>query len=197
MDLRYLKLQKKFDCFLPYDQIERTYNALVQYLNKDLPKETTKTLKEDQVYGLIRKRTHMKVLRSIWIKKRNIDLFIPGLYGASKVIGVTSFKGLAIEVDGDVHNLQSKMNKDNSKYWQLHDLGIALYTIENHDLYQPSFRAFLDHLPTLPQLDTRGRKRVMRNIYLATLAVHQKEFPLDQYLLTSQIELIQEAGGLR
>lgn len=197
MDLRYLKLQKKFDCFLPYEQIERTYNALVQYLNKDLPKETTKTLKEDQVYGLIRKRTHMKVLRSIWIKKRNIDLFIPGLYGASKVIGQTSFKGLAIEVDGDVHNLQSKMNKDNSKYGQLHDLGIALYTIENHDLYQPSFRTFLAHLPTLPQLDTRGRKRVMRNIYLATLAAHQKEFPLDQYLLTRQIELIQEAGGLR
>lgn len=197
MDLRYLKLQKKFDCFLPYDQIERTYNALVQHLNKDLPKETTKTLKEDLVYGLIRKATNMKVLRSIWIMKRNIDLFIPGLYGSSKIIGSSSFKGLAIEVDGDVHNLQSKMNKDNSKYGQLHTLGIALYTVENHDVYQPSFRAFVDQLPGLPQLDTRGRKRVMRNIYLATLAAHKRDFPLDQYLMSYQIELIEQAGGLR
>jgi hypothetical protein len=49
------------------------------------------------------------------------------------------------------------MNKDNSKYDQLHTLGIALYTVENQDLYQPSFRAFVDHLPGL---DSRGRKRV-------------------------------------
>lgn len=196
MDLRNLKLQKKFDSFLPYEDIERTYIALVQRLNKGLPKETTKTLKEDLVHGLILKATKMKVLRSIWIKKRNIDLFIPGIYGSSKIIGTSSFKGLAIEVDGEVHNLQAKMNRDNSKYVQLHQLGIALYTIENQDLHQPSFKAFLNHLPGLPQLDTRGRKRVMRNIYLSTLAAHQKDFPLDQYLLSHQIELIEEVRGL-
>lgn len=169
----------------------------MQQLNKRDSAETTRTLKEDQVSYLIKQECRIKVLRSFWIMKRNVDFFVPSLCGQSSLISKQSFKGLVIEVDGDIHNHQFKMNRDNSKYLQLHKLNIAVHTVENEDLKRESFRAFLRHMKSLPQLDSRGRKRVLRNVYLATLAAHQNDFNLSSYLNSDQISVINEIGELR
>lgn len=197
MDLRNLKLQQKLESLLPFDQLERTYFALVQYLNSKYKYENSQTLKEDKVFYRFKKHTKLKVLRSVWIKKRNIDLFIPSLSSKLSQFGSKSFKGLAIEVDGDIHNHEFKMKRDNSKYFQLHDLEIAVYSIENSDLHKESFKSFIAQISKLPQLDSRGRKRVLRRVYISTLYAHKEEFKLKDYFTENQISMIEKIGELR
>lgn len=196
MDLRNLKLKESLEKNLPFNLIEKVYKKLCKQLNTKHQGEPARTLKEFQVYKILKKKTKVKILRSIWIKKRNIDLFIPCLRGERVLQQLNSFKGLVIEVDGDIHNEYGKMKRDNSKYEQLDKLKIALYTIENKDLNEKTFQDLANSFNRLKRLDSRGRKRVLRNVYLATLYAHRSDFDLNKYFNGEQVSLITKIGKL-
>lgn len=196
MDLRYLKLEEPLKKSLPTQLIKESYLTLCRELEKQHPQENTRTLKELELEKAIKKRTAIKIHHSIWIGKRNIDLFIPSICSRSEPHSKRNFRGLAIEVDGDFHNHSSKMNRYNNKYNLLHRLNISLYTIENCDLKHPNVQGFLDSLKTLPRLDCRGRERVMRNIYLITLAKHIDSPCVNMRLSEDQMNLIRNINDL-
>lgn len=201
MDLRNLKRVKKLEEILPFDEIERCYNVMTKILNHDTRagQEATKTKKEVSVLKRIKEKTKLRSYDSFWIGSRNIDIFIPCLRGERCSFGGQSsgpFNGLAIEVDGDVHNSQLKMNRDNSKYDLLKRLRIAVYVIENGDLQEETFKSFLRQISTLPRLDSRAKKRVMRNVYLATLVKQRNKVSLEHLLRPDQIETLKQIHSL-
>lgn len=197
MDLRNLKLKTKFESVLSFRELERCYTSLVERLNIDSTVEQSKTKSEDLVFDQLKKGTGIKFYRSLWIGKRNIDIFCPCLSGVAKDRSETVFRGLAIEVDGEIHNHQFKMNRDNSKYELLHKLEIALFTIDNNDLKEQSFRSFLNEVKNFKRLDSRGRKRVWRNIYLFTIASHLEHFVVKNHLSIDQISTLKEIRGMK
>lgn len=195
MDLRYLKFTEKMEKSFPYNVVETAYLGLVKHLNEKYQSERCKTRHEDMINEMLQAHTKLKYFRSFWIRKRNVDFFIPSISGSDKELSIKGYKGLAIEVDGGIHNSQAKMNKDNSKYQQLHRLQIALYTVENDDFKEIPFKQFIMRLRTQQRLDSRARKRVLRNVYLATLASH-KDFDFSKYLNSEQIQLLDQIEEL-
>lgn len=197
MDFRGLKLTKRFEEELEFGVVKAAYDALSLKLNLRYKLLPTRTSAEHCLARLIRKETNLQVMLSVWINRRNVDLFIPGICGRSSFSNKRFFKGLAIEVDGDVHNLEFKMRKDNAKYEQLHQLDIALYTVQNSDVHQKTVADFRHQLSGTYRLDSRGKKRVLRNIYISTLIANQAEFDLSEFLTSEQLELIDRISRLQ
>lgn len=193
MDLRNLKLRNGFEELLSYESLEKCYLKLCVELGKEKGVEESRTVSEKKVFAVLKSATNLKFFRSLWIGNRNIDLFFPCL--GEK--GEKGFKGLAIEVDGGIHNEEFKMTKDNHKYELLHKLRIALYTIENDDLSEESFINFIKNLKLLYRLDSRGRKRVMRNVFLYTISSHLNHIVVKDHFKAEQISTLKMLRGLK
>ena len=150
------------------EQLKNSYDSITCELNSIYKPETSKTVEEHVINQKLKAYTKLMFKRSFWIGSRNIDFFFPYLAGDIANQG-SRFKGLVIEVDGPIHNQQRKMSRDCSKYKQLHDLGIGVYTIENEDININTFTTFLSFLSKCPRIDNRAKNRLMRNIYLKTI----------------------------
>ena len=107
---------------------------------------------------------------ALWIGASCIDLFIPNV--RSKGNGKRVMKGLAIEIDGDSHNYETKMRKDEVKGLMLKCIGIGQTSVANWDLNCISVRNLIEQLKSLRPLDSRDRRRLWRRIQLLTLAAH-------------------------
>ena len=167
MDFRQFGFQSKLSNILPDEELREHYLALSDLLSSTHSGENNVTRFESELKCRIREKTRLKFEKSIWIGRRNIDLFSFAIKGFS-LEGKVS-KGLAIEVDGGIHNIEFKMKKDQSKYKGLYSLGIAVSVIENHDLNHPCVVALIEGLKSCKRLDTRARDRLRRNIYIYTL----------------------------
>lgn len=188
MDIRKLdqsvrsKLRK-----INYESLEYNYKSVVKVLNIKYQPELEKTYHEDKVANLIKANSKILFERSIWIGKRNIDFFLPYLAGNFTPNNLR-FKGLAIEVDGPIHNEYQKMQRDNSKYKHLHDIGIAVYTIENSDLLELTFSNMLKSFGAVKKIDYRAKRRLYRNIFIKTILenediVRDQKLPIGNYLI--------------
>ncbi|MBT3981254.1 MAG: hypothetical protein HOE90_07855 [Bacteriovoracaceae bacterium] len=162
-----------------FQELEFAYDMLRLELYKLY--ERTQTRHEAKIVKEIRKHYSGEILTSFWIGNRNVDIFIPGVKGEAPEVNNADhfwsprvFKGLAIEIDGEIHNTEFKMKKDNSKYRQLHKLDIALLTIENNDINLEGTRRMISQIPTLETLSFRPRKRLLRDVYIITLLSHYK-----------------------
>jgi very-short-patch-repair endonuclease len=169
------------------EQLRAVYLIAVQEMRKRIPQEPQVTYWENKLFAALRKESRMKIYRSVWIGKRNIDLFIPSI--CSK--GDGSHKGLAIEVDGNFHDKTSKMRLDHHKYDTLQSLGIATASIDNYDLRRTSVRNIIENLHTGPRLDSRGQKRLWKKIYLKTIVDNRKIISLEDFFNEEQMKLIQ------
>lgn len=158
---------------LGINQLKDSYDELCLYLDAEYNLEINRTSYEKSFYKELQHFTKLQIFRSFWIGKRNYDFFIPAV--RSPTIGERrSFKGLVIEIDGDIHNNYFKMKKDQSKFVATYDLGIGCVIVENGDFKIPVVKAMLERLRTLKRSDSRAKSRVMRNIYLYTLVAHKK-----------------------
>lgn len=194
MDLRLLKLTEKFEAQLPNQRLSDAYLHLSRQLSGYYGRQTVRTSSELNLLHHIRKSTRLRFDHSYWIGNRNFDLFCPCLTGGSSDFELSpfKFKGLAIEVDGPIHNTPWKMRKDNSKYEFMHRLKIGMYVVENEDIRSNQVQALIYQLKKLPRLDTRARERVRRNIHLVTLMAHI-ENPLVKNLLNlNEINLVSQ-----
>lgn len=176
--------------------LEHCYAELVQVLNKKYKPELQRTYFEDVLYKLIKGTTRLEIHRSFWIGRRNIDIFIPAVKANKLTEKVQNFKfnGIAIEVDGGIHNEYFKMKKDQSKLEFLHSLSICSIIIENQDINHPLVKELLFHLSEYRNKDFRSKQRLLRNIYLKTLMAH-KEL-IQEYKLNASISLLKSIGEL-
>jgi len=176
--------------------LKRYYDQVCEKLDKDEKekyRQSSRTLKEEEVFKKIKESTKLSVLRSVWIGKRNVDFFIPYLSG-KKEYGIRGYTGLVIEVNGDYHYHYGKMKKDNAIYEDLHSLNIGLYILENANINQYHFRNLLNQLHRLPKIDYRAKCRLMRNLYLKTIL--DNEDLIERYELSEIkvfIQLFKEA----
>lgn len=155
--------------------LERVNEEYIKLAKSDLRAEcceSIKTSKELLVYSKLQKATKLRIYRSFWIGNHNFDFFING-------VGEGDIKGLAIEVDGSIHDREFKMRKDEHKGRLLGRLGIAHYSVLNHDLNSSDFRGLLRELPKMRRHDSRCKQRVMRNIKILCLVAH---FSLEEWI---------------
>ncbi|MDD4976425.1 MAG: hypothetical protein PHY93_18855 [Bacteriovorax sp.] len=160
---------------ISHKELKRAYLLLCELLESVHKSEMSRTASEDAVYNLIKQSTKLQVFRSFWIGKRNIDLFIPAIR-ANLNSGFTSsqgFKGLAIEIDGKIHDRYFKMKKDENKYEMLKELSICTVTIENHDINNPIVINMIQNLAKIKKVDSRAKSRLLRNIYLKTITCNK------------------------
>lgn len=168
MDLRTVKLVRKHKLKgLKELQLEIIYQEITRLLNIHYKIETIQTKYEDYFLERLRLYTKLKAFRSVWIGSRCIDIFIPSLTGANT--SENKMKGLAIELDGKVHNQYDKMIKDEHLGDYLSSLGIAHMSIENSDIRNSNIVSFLETLPSLNRLDSRARNRLWRTIHIETI----------------------------
>lgn len=162
-----------------FEVLEKAYSNLSKELIQNC---CIKTISEDAVYNSISQRTNLKFYRSIWIGNRNIDLFCPAvgqLYlpniKGHKIKRHQIMRGLAIEIDGAIHNRELKMKKDNHKAHILGELGIGYTVVPNEDTCHPSVLNMIADLKKMTRLDSRARKRLMRKVYVTTLLYHASD----------------------
>lgn len=178
MDLRKksLEFRKKFNQVNDVG-LEKAYIDLCELLGTVYTPTMSRTFSEDKVFELIRQSTKLEVLRSAWIGNANIDLFLPSVRANTDLNGPSSkaqgFRGLAIEIDGKIHENYVKILKDQKKYASLHELCISTISIENHDRKSPVVLDLIKNLKNLKRLDHRAKSRLKRDIYLGTIIAHK------------------------
>ncbi len=152
--------------------IRRNYLEVVQKLRSS-SREHERTSHERALSDRIRVFTRKTILPSVWIGNHCIDLFIPNV--RSQPGEVRKMRGLAIEVDGNVHDLESKMRKDQTKSEVLQMIGIGEVHIPNLEFNEPTVLAIQKNLKDLKPLDSRERRRVWRRIELITIALQMSD----------------------
>ena len=145
------------------------YENLIKKLNLR-SNESERTFSERKFRMQINHFCKKRVMQSVWIGMQCIDFFIPNIRSSTNL--KSTMRGLAIEIDGDVHNYESKMRKDEIKGNALAMLGIGHTSVPNWDVSHPAVRKFLGSLNSSRGLDSRERRRLWRRIYLITLAMH-------------------------
>jgi very-short-patch-repair endonuclease len=158
------------------------YDHLVGLLNKQYPDCSLRTHAEKAVLETITRSTGLQFQRALWIVNRNIDMVCTSIgqlhqycQKGQKIDRTSVMRGLAIEVDGKVHDRETKMKKDNSKLDMLRELGIGCASIENADIHAPIVQNLIRSLKNMPRLPYRSQLRLKRKIYIATLAYHASD----------------------
>lgn len=159
IDFREHQNDSNIQQMLPFEILEKEYFELCDRLNKEEPEASFKTIYENVFSRKLVKITKLEYRRSFWIGRYNADFFFPTLK-------------LVFEIDGKEHDRESKGNQDHSKIRFFQKLGIVVSSIENHDFNEKTVKGILYGIDSIPRLDTRGRQRLLRNIYLITLAYH-------------------------
>lgn len=149
-------------------ELERKYFEIANKLNHSNKPAIARTSFENSLAKKIRQKTKLQFKRSFWVGNFNYDFFFHQLGEKGKVAG----KGLVIEVDGAVHDIEPKMRKDQLKYQIAEILRIPVCSISNEDLRESTVASILDKLRRIRRLDTRARKRLLTDIYLFTIITH-------------------------
>jgi hypothetical protein len=139
-------------------------------LNARYPEASEKTPAEREVYSILHQSTNLSFYQSVWIANRNVDLFCPAIgvlhqpvLKGQKITREGSMRGVAIEVDGPIHDSELKMRKDTGKYRLLQDLRIGLFPVTNASLQDSGVRNLIRQLKTITRLPTRTKRCDNRN----------------------------------
>jgi hypothetical protein len=131
-----------------------------------------RTFFEDVFYRLLKSHTKLQINRSFWIGKRNIDIFVPAIIAEPKG-GIQRLKGLAIEIDGPIHNEEHKMRRDESKFQMLDELSIGSVVIQNHSFDNPTVAKIIRDISSYRNPDFRSKRRLLRSIYIRTIIANK------------------------
>ncbi len=148
--------------------LAKAYWFAAERLNKSCP-EVAITRYERECLKKFAFYSRKEIYTSFWIGHRCIDLFVPNI--RSTEVGGRVMRGLAIEIDGEVHHYESKMKKDEVKSILLHMLGIGHTGLPNWELNEATVTVIHRDLNSCPTLDTRERRRLWERIYALTVAI--------------------------
>jgi len=157
-----------------FEELQRLYWELSAHLNKTNP-QVQQTRAEIAHWKRLKSKTGKKIMPSFWIGTGCVDLFIPNIRAPKLDKSKPAGSGLAIEIDGDVHNLETKMLKDESKSRQLQILKVMKMSQSNWDINSESFKSFCLRINNLSSLSYSERRRMRVKIFAFTLACHFSE----------------------
>lgn len=150
------------------DILENIYESTCKALYKRHRLTTVRTHAELHMFSRIRKETKLEVFTSVWIGRFCVDLFIPNIGGKIEN-GKRNMRGLVIEVNGDVHNFEPKMVKDENRVKVLGELGIGVLYVDNPDIDSPEMRNLISKIKDFPRLGWRSKKKVWSRIHAWTI----------------------------
>jgi len=170
-----------------FEQLKNIYSDLCKDLSHKYPNSTIKTLSEDKINKIIKEHTDLRFDRSIWIGNQNVDFFCyaigalhkPNRKGQPKN-RQRMMRGLVLEIDGGIHNEQTKLLKDQKKYKNLDELNIAMLSIENCDANSNPITNLIKKLKETPRLDSRARERLRRKVFVYTIVCHSSDDTLSE-----------------
>lgn len=152
-----------------FQKLNAEYNSICT-VKLIYERETMRTVRELKLLHSFQAATHKHFYHSTWIGSACFDLFVPNV--RSNVNGGRVMRGLLIEVDGDVHNLESKMRKDELKIEVAQMIGIGVTSVPNFEFSESTVKNIIEKVNMLQPLESRERRRLWRRIYLLTLAIH-------------------------
>lgn len=177
-----LQLMEKLNSRPSLECLERAYLDLKKRLNLQNRNASLRTHAENTVLDIIQQSTSLRFYRSMWIGNQNVDLFCPAIgtlhppvRKGQKIVRKRAMRGVAVEVDGPIHDSELKMRKDTSKYKLLDELDIGLFVVHNVSVDDSRVKGLLRLLKRTPRLPFRTKRRLMRNIYVVTLAYHASD----------------------
>lgn len=176
LDFRRINKASQISDLLPFDRLHQLYMEVEGMLNQLYPEALDRTRSEIKVELAVSSFTKLQILKNYWIGNCNVDVFIPALSG-DYINGRKGYSGLAIEIDGYIHDKEFKIKKDLHKIDRLKDFGILVYSLKNEDIESPQFISLLRNINQLKTIDSRRKKRMFRNIYVYTIFVHRELMP--------------------
>jgi very-short-patch-repair endonuclease len=154
-------------------ELQKKYYELCKVLQQKKPEALERTKEERRFEERLCKVTRLHYFTNFWIGKYNFDFFFPSLFSRTNK---NSFKGLVVEINGNIHHTQSKMRMDFKRVEYLASLNIASTVIENWDINNPTVMNLNYNLQQLPRMDSRAKKRLLNRIYYETLIKNQNHF---------------------
>ena len=153
--------------------LELRYLQTCAHLRSRQPLAEQQTHKEHKFLRNLRRHTKLRLLPAFWIGRSCFDIFIPAVRGG----GQNKMRGMVIEIDGPVHQIEGKMKKDEMRGEMLKQFGIAHVGIDNATLDGELPRTLIAELKTFKRLDYRARQRLIGNIQAWTVFVNEKYLP--------------------
>lgn len=161
--------------------LKAEYESICRELKVGRQSEMSRTPAEDKFLSHFKKQWRIQLYPQVWVGNICLDWFTPALAeGRRSDLGRKRFKGLAIEIDGSIHNREQKMKIDSYKEECLTKVGIGLWRYSNEQVFKSH------GLPSKMQVDTqyvrqcsRERERLWSRIYLLTLIYHAGAEVLD------------------
>jgi hypothetical protein len=161
---------RKLKTLMSFAELKTLYSQTVQVLNQRNKAATAKTLYEFRCKKIISHYSNTEVITSFWIGRSNFDLFLPYVAGSGK----SRMKGLVIEVNGAVHDIELKMKKDNGKADMLKALGIGVLSVGNKDLSEENLKKVFSEINSFPRIDFRAKCRLLSTIYSHTILANSR-----------------------
>lgn len=153
--------------------LRKEYDLICKHLNHIRFPEKQQTQAEFRFVERFKREWKVELYPQAWIGNLCVDFFTPAFGSRSNKLERSKDKGIAFEIDGYVHNLESKMKKDKFKMKSLADLRVSLWRFTNEQVYEGTT------LPNRSEFDlyfrslcSRERKRIWSRIYLLTILYH-------------------------
>lgn len=169
------------------------YESIVKDLTHKKTPECISTPAEQKFFEKFKELWKVKLYRQVWVGNIAVDFFTPafGVLRKQQQRGYP-LKGIGFEIDGPIHNLESKAKKDLHKEKSLNDLGILVWRFTNDNVYAGiNILCREKVLQEFGILCSRARARLWQRIYLTTILYHGSVETLQMYFKTKQINMTQ------
>lgn len=164
------------------------YGELTNSLNRKHYLERHETWSEQKFKMVFNETNKIQVLKQVWIGNCLVDFFIPAL-GVVKPNNTKgfSFKGIAVEVDGAIHNVEAKMKKDRYKNDFLESLEILVWRVPNEQVMNRKCSFIVQNLVENKsnRLCSRARRQLLHRIQLATALTHSQSCELQKLFFSN------------
>jgi len=127
--------------------------------------ESYRTPSEKKFLTLFKKLSKRNIWRSAWVGPFQIDALV--LSCKSERRGRSA---VAFEIDGGVHNGETKGKKDRQKDAYLESLGIVVHRIHNADVLSRHTQNLIRGIASTPRHSTRTLRLLKRRIFIETIA---------------------------
>ncbi len=163
------------------EALKTYYKQAAAELSEKYPKAIERTWQEDAVRRALKELGTNFVLASAWLGRNNIDLLLPGLTALSRGSNHSGvrFTGVAIEVDGGVHDFTPKALGDFTKDNLLSFIGILPHRIRNEHIHQKTILNALSEMCIYSAMDSRAKRRMWTRIHLTTIFLNWKASQLE------------------
>ncbi|MBV2168581.1 MAG: hypothetical protein KUL82_07730 [Bdellovibrio sp.] len=162
--------------------LKNHYQVIVADLSHSGKKAMERTGSEEIVRRTLKEMGSNFILTSAWIGRKNVDLLLPGLTGLTRGQegrGIR-FTGVAIEVDGAVHDFTPKFLGDFAKDNFLSLIGILPVRIRNEETRRKNVLDALREMSVYSAMDSRAKRRMWKRIYLTTIFLNWRPQQIEE-----------------